>query len=151
MGAEFSSQCDLRLASTQARFAWNFVHRGLVPDTGAGTWLLPRIIGVQPALKLLYTGEMIDAAEALRLGYVLEGVSSDDVLPRAMELANTIATGSPRSLGLIKSLVQQGLTAPVAEHMERHTAAMAACFKSDDHREGVAAFLERRSAQFTGT
>jgi enoyl-CoA hydratase len=151
MGAEFSSQCDLRLASTQARFAWNFVHRGLVPDTGAGTWLLPRIIGVQPALKLLYTGEMIDAAEALRLGYVLDVVSSDEVLPRAMELANAVAAGSPHSLGLIKSLVQQGLTAPVDEHMERHTAAMAACFKSDDHREGVAAFLERRPAVFTGT
>ncbi len=150
MGAEFSSQCDLRLASTNARFAWNFVHRGLVPDTGAGTWLLPRIIGVQPALKLLYTGEMIDAAEALRLGYVLDVVSSDDVLPRAMELANTIAAGSPHSLGLIKSLVHQGLTAPVGEHMERHTAAMAACFKSDDHREGVASFLERRPAEFTG-
>ena len=89
MGAEFSSQCDLRIASTQARFAWNFVHRGLVPDTGAGTWLLPRIIGLQPALKLLYTGEMIDAAEALRLGYVLDVVESDDVLVQAMELAHT--------------------------------------------------------------
>ena len=151
MGAEFSSQCDVRLASTNARFAWNFVHRGLVPDTGAGTWLLPRIIGVQTALKLLYTGEMIDATEALRLGYVLDVVESDDVLAQAMELANTIAAGSPHSLGLIKSLVHQGLTAPVAEHMERHTTAMAACFKSDDHREGVAAFLERRPAEFTGT
>ena len=151
MGAEFSSQCDLRLASDQARFAWNFVHRGLVPDTGAGTWLLPRIIGIQPALKLLYTGEMIDADEALRLGYVLDVVASDDLLPRAMELANTIAVGSPHSLGLIKSLVHQGLTAPVGEHMQRHTAALAACFKSDDHREGVASFLERRPAAFTGS
>ncbi|MDP2293829.1 MAG: enoyl-CoA hydratase/isomerase family protein, partial [Actinomycetota bacterium] len=68
----------------------------------------------------------------------------------AMELARTIAAGSPHSLGLIKSLVQQGLTAPVGEHMERHTAAMAACFKSDDHREGVASFLEKRPANFTG-
>ena len=151
MGAEFSSQCDLRLASDQARFAWNFVHRGLVPDTGAGTWLLPRIIGIQPALKLLYTGEMIDAAEAERLGYVLDVLASDDLLPRAMELANTIAAGSPRSLGLIKSLVHQGLTAPVGEHMQRHTTALAACFKSDDHREGVASFLERRPAEFTGS
>ncbi len=151
MGAEFSSQCDLRLASTQARFAWNFVHRGLVPDTGAGTWLLPRIIGVQPALRLLYTGEMIDAAEALRLGYVLEVVSSDDVLPRAMELANTIAAGSPHSLGLIKALVHEGLTSSVSDHMARHTTALAACFKSDDHREGVASFLEQRPAHFTGT
>jgi enoyl-CoA hydratase len=151
MGAEFSSQCDLRLAGDQARFAWNFVHRGLVPDTGAGTWLLPRIIGVQPALKLLYTGEMIDAAEALRLGYVLDVVASADLLARAMDLANTIAAGSPHSLGLIKSLVHEGLTAPVAEHMQRHTTALAACFKSDDHREGVASFLERRPAVFTGT
>jgi enoyl-CoA hydratase len=150
MGAEFTSQCDLRLASPNARFAWNFVHRGLVPDTGAGTWLLPRIVGVQQALRLLYTGAMIDAVEALRLGYLLDVVPSDELLPRALELANTIAAGSPHSLGLIKSLVQQGLTAPVGEHMERHTAAMAACFKSDDHREGVASFLERRPAHFTG-
>ena len=150
MGAEFSSQCDLRLASTQARFAWNFVHRGLVPDTGAGTWLLPRIIGIQPALKLLYTGEMIDADEALRLGYVLDVLPSDDLLASAMELADTIAAGSPHSLGLIKSLVHEGLTARVGEHMERHTTALAACFRSDDHREGVASFLERRPAVFTG-
>lgn len=150
MGAEFTSQCDLRLASTNARFAWNFVHRGLVPDTGAGTWLLPRIVGVQQALRLLYTGEMIDADTALQLGYVLDVVDSADLLPRAMELANTIAAGSPHSLGLIKQLVQAGLTAPVGEHMERHTAALAACFKSDDHREGVASFLERRPANFTG-
>ena len=152
MGAEFSSQCDLRLASTNARFAWNFVHRGLVPDTGAGTWLLPRIIGVQPALKLLYTGEMIDAARGAppRLR-ARRRARATTCCRRAMELANTIAAGSPHSLGLIKSLVQQGLTAPVAEHMERHTAAMAACFKSDDHREGVASFLERRPAEFTGT
>jgi enoyl-CoA hydratase len=151
MGAEFSSQCDLRVASPNARFAWNFVHRGLVPDTGAGTWLLPRIIGVQQALRLLYTGAMIDADEALRLGYLLDVVPSEDVLPTAMALAETIAAGSPHSLRLIKSLVHEGLTAPVGEHMERHTAAMAASFESDDHREGVASFLERRPARFTGT
>src|SRR6056297_1520521 len=150
MGAEFSSQCDIRLAGTQARFAWNFVHRGLVPDTGAGTWILPRIVGIQQALRLLYTGEMIDADTALGLGYVIDVVPSDDLLPAAMALAATIAAGSPHSLGLIKSLVHAGLTAPVAEHMERHTVALASCFKSDDHREGVASFLERRPAQFTG-
>ncbi len=150
MGAEFSSQCDIRMASDQARFAWNFVHRGLVPDTGAGTWLLPRIVGLQPALKLLYTGEMIDADVALALGYVIDVLPSDDLLPAAMTLANTIAAGSPHSLGLIKSLVHEGLTAPLGEHMERHTTALAACFKSDDHREGVASFLERRPAAFTG-
>lgn len=150
MGAEFASQCDLRIAGPSAKFAWNFVHRGLVPDTGAGTWLLPRLVGVQQALRLLYTGQMIDAEEALRLGYLLEVVPSAQVLDRAVELAATIAAASPLSLRLVKSLVRQGLTAPVDEHMGRHTEAMTTCFRSDDHREGVAAFLERRPPRFTG-
>lgn len=150
MGAEFTSQCDLRIASTNARFAWNFVHRGLVPDTGAGTWLLPRIIGLQNALRLTYTGDMIDADEALRLGYVLEVVEPEDLMERAITLARRIAQGSPHSHRLIKSLTYEGLTSSVPEHMERHTTAMSASFKSADHREGVAAFLERRPARFTG-
>jgi enoyl-CoA hydratase/carnithine racemase len=150
MGAEFTSQCDIRLASPNARFAWNFVHRGLVPDTGAGTWLLPRIVGLQPALRLLYTGAMIDAAEAQRLGYVADVVPADALETRARELAEAIAAGSPHSLKLVKQLVYAGLTAGVDEHMQRHTTAMTACFASDDHREGVASFLERRPAVFTG-
>ena len=150
MGAEFTSQCDIRLGTHNARFAWNFVHRGLVPDTGAGTWLLPRIIGLQAALRLLYTGEMIGVEEAARLGYVSEVVDADALQERARELAETIAAVSPHSLRLVKQLVYEGLTASVGEHMQRHTAAMAACFASDDHREGVASFLERRPAEFTG-
>lgn len=150
MGAEFTSQCDLRIATTNARFAWNFVHRGLVPDTGAGTWLLPRIIGVQNALRLLYTGSMIDAPEALRLGYVLDVVEPDQLAGRVHELAEAVAAGSPHSHRLIKTLAYEGLTASVPDHMTRHTAAMAASFRSEDHREGVAAFLERRPARFTG-
>ena len=90
MGAEFSSQCDLRLVGTGARFAWNFVHRGLVPDTGAGTWLLPRIVGMQQALRLLYTGAMIDADEAMRLGYVLDVVPSDELVPRAIDRKSVV-------------------------------------------------------------
>ncbi|HTH06499.1 MAG TPA: enoyl-CoA hydratase/isomerase family protein [Ilumatobacteraceae bacterium] len=151
MGAEFTSQCDLRLASTNARFGWNFVHRGLVPDTGAGSWLLPRLVGLQQALRLTYTGEIIDADEALRLGYVLEVVEPDALPERARALAEQVATGSPHSQRLLKDLVYQGITADVGDHMRRHTSALAACFKSDDHREGVAAFLERRPANFTGT
>jgi enoyl-CoA hydratase/carnithine racemase len=67
MGAEFATQADLRVISTRARFRWNFVHRGLVADTGAGTWLLPRQIGIGPALRLLYTGEDLDAASPFAL------------------------------------------------------------------------------------
>lgn len=150
MGAEFTSQCDLRIATHRARFAWNFVHRGLVPDTGAGTWLLPRIIGLQNALRLTYTGDMIDADEARRLGYVLDVVESEDLPAATHDLAERVAAGSPHSHRLIKQLTYEGLTSSVADHMARHTSAMSASFKSDDHREGVAAFLERRSAEFTG-
>lgn len=150
MGAEFTSQCDLRIASTNASFAWNFVHRGLVPDTGAGTWLLPRIIGLQAALRLIYTGERIDAAEAGRIGYVLDVVDPADLAARTRALAELVAAASPHSQQLIKSLVYDGLTSSVDEHMARHTEALTKCFASEDHREGVASFLERRPAVFTG-
>ena len=150
MGAEFTSQCDLRLASTNASFAWNFVHRGLVPDTGAGTWLLPRLVGLQTALRLVYTGERIDAAEAQRIGYVLDVVEPDQLAGATQALADAVASGSPHSQRLIKTLVYDGLTASVDEHMVRHTEALTACFASEDHKEGVASFLERRPAVFTG-
>lgn len=150
MGAEFTSQCDIRVASDQARFAWNFVHRGLVPDTGAGSWLLPRLVGPQRALKLLYTGAFLEAAEALEIGYVDAVVAPDALQGRALELAASIAAGSPFSQRRIKDLVYEGLGSEVAPHMQRHTERLAECFKSADHKEGVAAFLERRSAAFTG-
>ncbi len=150
MGAEFTSQCDVRVASTRARFAWNFVHRGLVPDTGAGTWLLPRLIGVTEALRLLYSGDFLSAADAQALGYVSRVVEPDEVLTAAREEAERFLTGSPFSMRQIKELVYGGLEREVVAHMERHREALQACFKSDDHREGVAAFLERRQAHFTG-
>lgn len=151
MGAEFTSQCDIRICTSNARFAWNFAHRGLVPDTGAGSWLLPRLIGVQQAMKLLYTGDPLSAEEALELGYVDQIVDADELAPVATELAGRIARNSPFSLKRIKTLVYEGLGSEVSDHMSRHTQAMAECFASDDHAEGVASFLERREAKFTGS
>ncbi len=151
MGAEFTSQCDLRLATPQARFAWNFAHRGLVPDIGAGSWLLPRLIGPSRALRLLYTGAFLSAEEALEIGYVDRLVASEALLDAAFELAREIAQGSPFSHARIKSLVYEGLGSEVGPHMARHTRALAECFRSDDHKEGVASFLERREAKFTGS
>jgi enoyl-CoA hydratase len=151
MGVEFTSQCDVRIASTRARFGWVFVHRGLVPDTGAGTWLLPRLVGVPAALDLLYSGRIIDAAEAQAIGFVREVVEPDALLPRARELADSYLAGSPFALARIKSLAYEGLARDVDEHMRAHVAALSECFKSDDHREGVASFPERRPPAFTGT
>ncbi len=150
MGAELTSQCDLRLCTPNARFAWNFSHRGLVADTGAGTWLLPRLIGPQHALRLLYTGEFLAPDEAKALGYVLDVVPADDLRARATALAQAVLAGSPLSQQLMKGLVYGGLGRDVSDHMVEHTAALAQCFRSDDHREGVASFLERRPATFTG-
>jgi enoyl-CoA hydratase/carnithine racemase len=151
MGAEFTSQCDIRICTPNARFAWNFSHRGLVPDTGAGSWLLPRLIGVQAAMKLLYTGDVLSAEEALQIGYVDQLVEPEQLLATAQTMAGRIAKNSPFSHKRIKNLVYEGLGAGVSDHMSRHTQAMAECFASDDHREGVASFLERREANFTGT
>jgi 2-(1,2-epoxy-1,2-dihydrophenyl)acetyl-CoA isomerase len=150
MGAEFATQADLRVVSTRARFRWNFVHRGLVSDTGAGTWLLPRQIGMGPALRLLYTGADLEAGEALTLGFATS-VHEPDALPEAARaLATAVAAASPFALARTKKLVLDGAATGLAGHVAATRAAMAECFDSEDHAEGVAAFLERRSPRFTG-
>jgi len=150
MGAEFTSQCDVRIVSSRARFAWNFAHRGLVPDTGAGSWLLPRLIGPSRALRLLYSGGFLDAAEALEIGYANALVAPEGLLDAAYAEARRYLSSSPFSLRHMKNLVWRGLERDVASHMQAHVEALSAAFKSEDHKEGVAAFLERRPAQFTG-
>jgi len=150
MGAEFTSQCDVRLATPRARFAWNFAHRGLVPDTGAGTWLLPRLIGLPNALRLLYSGDFVSAEEAAAMGYVAEVVEPDALLPAARAEAERFLRGSPFAIQRIKELTYQGLTRDIDDHMRDHTSRLKECFGSEDHHEGVRAFLERRPARFTG-
>ncbi|MQA13237.1 MAG: enoyl-CoA hydratase/isomerase family protein [Pseudonocardiaceae bacterium] len=150
MGAEFATQADLRIASTRARFCWNFGQRGLVPDTGAGSWLLPRQVGLPAALRLLYTGDSLDASEALSLGYVIEVVSPDELTAAATGLAERIAAGSPFAARRTKQLVYDAAALDLDPHLEATRQAMAECFASEDHAEGVASFLERRPAVFTG-
>lgn len=150
MGAEFTSQCDVRIMSTRAKIAWNFAQRGLVPDTGAGSWLLPRIIGPQRALRLLYSAAFLEAPEALAIGYAAEVVEPEALAEAARAEARRYLTTSPFAQARMKALVWEGLERDVAEHMKHHLAAMAECFASEDHKEGVASFLERRPAKFTG-
>jgi enoyl-CoA hydratase/carnithine racemase len=150
MGAEFATQCDVRIATTRARIGWIFVRRGLVADTGAGTFLLPRLIGPGAAMRLLFSGELIDAAEALRLGFVTAVVEPDDLPAAADAEARRYLDASPFALRRMKELVYGGMCRPVDEHVRETARLLQECFRSEDHREGVAAFLERRPAVFTG-
>jgi enoyl-CoA hydratase len=150
MGAEFTSQCDVRIITDKARFAWNFAHRGLVPDTGAGSWLLPRLIGPSRALRLLYSGEVLNAKEAKEMGYAHDIVGVPWLMDAAKAEARKYLKSSPFSLRHMKALVWRGLERDVADHMAAHVEALSACFKSEDHKEGVASFLEKRPAKFVG-
>ncbi len=150
MGAEFTTQCDVRIASTTARFAWNFVYRGLVPDTGAASWLLPRQIGLTAAVRLVLSGDFLSAGEALELGYVSAVVDPAVVVDEACAEARRLSRGSPLAARLAKELIYAGLERGISEHLDRNREALETCFASDDHREGVAAFLERREPRFTG-
>jgi enoyl-CoA hydratase/carnithine racemase len=149
-GVEISSHCDVRIASARARFGWVFVHRGLVTDTAAGTWILPRIVGLAEAARLLYSGEMIDAAEALRIGYVQAVVPPEALMAAARAEAARFAKGSPFAVRRMKRLLWEGLNQTAQEHYEATKQALFECFVSADHKEGVAAFLEKRPAVFTG-
>jgi enoyl-CoA hydratase/carnithine racemase len=122
MGAEFTSQCDVRIATPNARFAWNFAHRGLVPDTGAGSWLLPRLIGPARALRLLCTGEFVTAEEALTIGYVDRIVESGRLMEEARALARAMQRGSPFAHRRVKALMYEGLGSDVASLLERRDA-----------------------------
>ena len=125
--------------------------RGIVPDSGAGSWLLPRLIGVQPALRLLYSGDFISADEALELGYVVEVVDPDGFREAAAREASKWVKGSPFAITRLRELVYRGLERTREDHLENHRRVLDECFHSDDHREGVAAFLEKRDPNFTGT
>ena len=150
MGAEFTSHADVRIMSSRARISWIFAQRGLVPDTGAGSWLLPRLIGVPRAIELLYSGRFLTADEALTMGYAHRVVEPDELAEATRGLADQILKGSPFAHRLTKSLVYQGLSRTAAEHIPMSAEALQACFHSEDHSEGVKAFLERREAKFTG-
>ena len=150
LGAELSLQCDVRVATPRAWFAWNFVRVGLVPDTGVGSWLLPRVVGLAAATELLLEGGALDAERAMALGYVAEVVDSDAVLAAATSRARSLARHSPFAMRRTKRLLRGGLSLRFEDHLRAHERALAECLESADHAEGVAAFLERRPAAFRG-
>jgi len=145
VGAGFSLalSCDIRIASEEARFGSVFINIALVPDCGL-TYLLPRIVGTSKALELMFTGELIAAAEAERLGIVSQVVPPDELMKVTKELAAKIAQQSPIALELTKRLVYRGIRDDIARHLDWETYAQQLCFRTEDFKESVLAFLEKR-------
>ena len=141
---------DVRIASDQARFSAIFVRRGLVADSGA-TYLLPRIVSSSKALELMWTGEIIDAAEAERIGLAGKVVPHDDLMSATMELATTIASGPSLAIELMKRMVYSGLESNNFDMSLAYEGwAQEMCYTTEDSVEGVKSFIEKREAHFKG-
>lgn len=151
LGAEFTLQCDLRIAAASARWGWVFVHRGIVPDTAAGTWLLPRVVGLQRAAELLYSGQIIDANKAVEIGLALEVVADDNLMDEAMALAHRVSRGAPLATAEAKRLLYRGLARYAGDHVRASSEALTGLFASEDFKEGVRAFVEHRDPNWTAT
>jgi 2-(1,2-epoxy-1,2-dihydrophenyl)acetyl-CoA isomerase len=151
MGAGFSLAlaCDLIVASEQARFSQAFVGVGLVPDLG-GTYFMPRLVGLQKAKELAFTGKTLDASELAELGVVNHVVSAEELENKAFDLAGQIAEGAPLALGLTKNLLNRSWNLSLEEMLELEAQSQAACMQSEDHKEGITAFYEKRKGRFKG-
>jgi enoyl-CoA hydratase/carnithine racemase len=148
-GCEIALACDFRIASEAARFGEVWIRLGCVPALG-GMFLLPRLVGLTKATELILTGEIIDAAEALRIGLVNRVVSSPELLPAAHELARKLARGPSRAIALAKAALNRGLSSNLWTELEAAVEAQMVCFATRDFAEGVQALIEKRPAKFTG-
>jgi enoyl-CoA hydratase/carnithine racemase len=142
--------CDFRFASEKAKFSAIFSKRGLVAEYGLA-WMLPRLIGVGNAIEMIYTSKMVDAAEALRIGLVSRVMPEENFLVNVQAFAKELAaTVSPRSLGVMKRQIYTGLLQDLGEAFDLAIEEMKESFGTEDFREGVAHFVEKRAAAFTG-
>lgn len=148
-GMSLALACDLRIASESASFMQAFVKIGLVPDSGA-TWLLPRLVGLTRALDLMLTGRRVAADEALTFGLVNEIVPDGSLMDAVYKTARAFADAPTRTIGYIKQAVDFALDHDLEAALEKEAKLQDLAGATNDHREGVAAFLEKRPPQFTG-
>ena len=149
-GANLALAADLRIASDRASIGQTFNRIGLHPDWG-GTYLLPRLVGPAKAAELIFTGEMIDAAEAARIGLFNRVVPHERLLDETRALARALAAKPERPIALAKAALRMSLEADLDEMLEYELRAQAECFATGDALEGTRAFLEKREPQFRGT
>lgn len=148
-GMDMASMADIRISSDQARYGMSYVNVGLVPGDG-GAWLLPRLVGLQRALDLIWSGELFNAQTALEMGYVLKVVPHGSLMEETLAYAKRLAEGPPIAMQLAKRLVYRGATQHFMEGMESAQAAMTIAQSTEDSREGPRAFREKRKPLFEG-
>jgi len=148
-GLSFALGCDIRIASDAAKFGPSFALIGLHPDWG-GSWFLPKLVGTAKACELVFTGTMISAQEAEKIGLINRVVQPDQLLPIVNELAEKIAKNPPGALRLAKESIYRGVTSDLETAFAREIEVQMECFYSEDFLEGVTAFLEKRQPRFKG-
>ena len=148
-GNELALACDLRICSDNARFSQPEINLGIMPG-GGGTQRLTRLIGEGRSMEIMLTGDMIDAETAHKFGLVNHVYSADDLEPETMKLAQKIAEKAPIALQLCKEAVKFASRSNLDEGLRREVDLFAICFSTEDKKEGVAAFLEKRKPEFQG-
>ena len=148
-GCELALACDLRIAADTARLGQPEINLGIIPG-GGGTQRLPRLVGPGQAMRLVLTGDLVDAAEAREIGLIDLVFPAAELRERTMEVARRIGAKSPVALRMAKAAVRASAEMPLAAGLAYETELFITCFASEDKREGIAAFLEKRSPTFQG-
>lgn len=148
-GCNFALACDILVASEKARFIQVFVRRGLVADM-SGTFFLPRLIGLSKAKELMFSGEAVDAQRALELGLVSKVVPHESLMDEAMEMANRLAQGPTRAIGMIKRMLNRSFETDLETALEMEASLQGIAVSTPDVVEGITSFLDKRPPKFTG-